>query len=1761
MKRIYILFLIFVLSILTANAQTVSESTAHSRAEAFFATQAANAPGRGNSAPSASLTLAYTSQGNGNTRFYVYNRGENEGYVIMGGDEQAKEILAYVPQGHFVYDSLPDNMKWWLGQYEQEIDTAIIRSSHAPKRTIQKSPNRSSVANARQDIPDMITTKWNQGAPFNSMIPTTPSGLQFPSGCVPTALAQIMKYWNYPQVGSGSNSYVMSGDEGDITFSADFGNTTYDWVNMIDDYSGQYTEQQALAVGQLMYHIGVALEVMYNFDGTGYGDWQSGDFEHDHHMVKILKDNFHYNSKMRRVNRNMWKDEDWKDLIYSELLAGRPVYYSATKNVGHAFICHGYSNSLDMFSINWGWGGYMDGYFSLSGTDALDGYNILHSIIVGMCPDSIVLSTPLVGDTIQVDNLNYIVRNTIDKKVGCSQTYLSSEISELHMPTQVTYFGETYDVTYIERYAFNNAFLLHSLFLPSTIETLAESAFYNSGIDSITVPDKVKKLSIDCFADCKNLQKVEMDSVEEIGAFCFERCYSLREVIIPDKVTYLHSYTFENCRSLTTVTLPSGFLKIANGVFEGCPLMKMYCYCDVPDCIEGIDPFEGVRTIEEGVLYVPSQYIDNYRSSTYWSRWGRILPIEDAQTDHVGEIITRDGLTFLLGYESATLIKSGVVNSDTLRIPAEIIVGTDTFALRTIAAEAFSGNGFSGHVEIPEGVVSIEQWAFVNCDATSITLPKSLRRIGDVAIANMGNLRSLRIPGDIEYMGQAAFAGNANVEELIIEEGITKLSERCFGGYKALKSVILPHSLTHIDYGTFRECNSLKEMYILSPQILSRYFDLHEIFFTVGEPEDFDENQSDGTLYLPANLTESQREHYTNDLPWSLWGNVHTITNPIGILLAEDTIHTSKNIIGRIYPELIPSNASVKEFIYSSTDESVVKVNELGEYVAIGNGEADIVVSSYVQNNISTRSHIIVEGARPIMPDSIECILYEPFKFDYTSYQFNFRHNWVLATGLNGGEWWNRPELYNAEHNLISDTLSFSGGDLYLSILTDHPIGITIGGESRTIYRSREINDVNFDASQRIVYLFKDVPANPVVKIKTYVSGAVLKELKVWSEQYASDSRQIQYYDYDESLYFSDPAIDSISTSPIPSRPSDFDCSFYTFRGWKLLDGVEESYIAEYDYNYEYAHYNFSASSENTSWGYTMILQAPNCKSDTAIIEANGYYGYIFDHWSDDNTDNPRTIVLDSDTSLLAYFIPGCNIHFYDGSSWQTIGVNVGEMPVYSGPTPTQEGGDCYYYEFTGWWPELSPAIENASYYAQFDLRYYKYNVVFQDYDGTILQQDSVECGNWGYYNGVTPTRPATAQYSFWFTGWSPNPNDMWVNEDKVYMAQYDSIVRPYLITFTNELGNILQQSWVEYGQLPTYNNGEPYKPADAQYTYSFAGWSPSVDVVTGEATYTATFSHTTNSYMVSFVNYDGSTLQSGSINYGVTPTYTGATPTRPATAQYTYTFKGWDKEIVSVVGVETYTAQFDSVVNKYTITFLNEDGTVLQTSEVEYGQVPAYNGAIPTKAATAQYTYTFSDWTPEVVAVTGAATYTATYTSMTNSYLITFANYDGTTLQSGNVNYGVTPAYTGATPIKPATAQYTYTFKGWDKEIVSVVEVETYTAQFDSVVNQYTITVIGENCTITGDGTYDYGTEVTLTVTPDEGYLFVEWSDGLADAIRQIVVTEDATYIARTEMQSIENGWQENSLPGQVQKIFDGTNYYILRGGKRYTLQGAEVK
>ena len=355
-------------------------------------------------------------------------------------------------------------------------------------------------------------------------------------------------------------------------------------------------------------------------------------------------------------------------------------------------------------------------------------------------------------------------------------------------------------------------------------------------------------------------------------------------------------------------------------------------------------------------------------------------------------------------------------------------------------------------------------------------------------------------------------------------------------------------------------------------------------------------------------------------------------------------------------------------------------------------------------------------------------------------------------------------------------------------------------------------------------------------------------------------------------------------------------------------------------------------------------------------------------------------------------------------------------------------------------------------------------------------------------------------------------------------------------------------------------NSGNFTLPAPAEVTgYTFAGWFTALtdgEQVQDNATLTADLTlyaqWTANSYTVTFdANGGEGSMNQQTFTYDVAQALNQNTFTRTG-----YSFTGWNTQAdgsgstyVDKAEVQNLTAEAGANItlyaqwtaNTYIITFVDEDGiTILQSSEVKYGQTPEYNGETPTKESTAEFDYTFAGWTPKIANVTEEATYKATYTETKRSYTVTFVDEDGTELQSSKVEYGETPVYSGNTPTKESTAEFDYAFAGWDPEIAIVTGNATYTATYTATKRSYTLTVaLAEGCEemgeVSGSGSYEYGTVVTLTATAHEGYKFMQWSDGDINATRTIIVEGEVTLTATFEAE----GGSETGLEEQMADTF----------------------
>ena len=514
----------------------------------------------------------------------------------------------------------------------------------------------------------------------------------------------------------------------------------------------------------------------------------------------------------------------------------------------------------------------------------------------------------------------------------------------------------------------------------------------------------------------------------------------------------------------------------------------------------------------------------------------------------------------------------------------------------------------------------------------------------------------------------------------------------------------------------------------------------------------------------------------------------------------------------------------------------------------------------------------------------------------------------------------------------------------------------------------------------------------------------------------------------------------------------------------------------------------------------------------------------------------------------------------WDGTTLSTKYYHYGDTVVIPSATPTRASDNTYTYTFKGWDKEVIACAGSETYTATYNANYIDYTVIFKDEDGTVLSETT-------YHYGDTvavpqaPTKEADKTYTYTFGGWDKTVVKCMGNT--TYTATYNAIYIDYTIIFKNADGTTLSTKTYHYGDKITVPQ-TPTKIADKIYTYTFGGWDKTVVNCDGDATYTATYTPVYIEYTIVFKDYDGKIISSKTYHYGDAITIP-ANPTRNEDVVGSYTFAGWDKTVVNCAGDTTYTATYSVDYTDYTVVFKNYNGTVISTNTYHYGDTVSVPSN-PTKPADQTYTYTFKGWDMAVVNCNGNAVYTATYNANYINYTVIFKNDDGTVLSEKTYHYNDKVTVPN-TPIKAADKTYTYTFAGWDKEVVNCDGNATYTATYNSIYIDYTVIFKDEDGTILSEKTYHYGDKVTVPATPTKvadniyTYAFKSWNKAVVNCAGDAtyIATYTSTYIDYTVIFKNENGTvlstktyhygDKVTAPATPTKVADNTYTYTFAG------------
>lgn len=388
----HFLLLASVLIAMPAWARTLTPAEALHRAQGDVPAKVASA-----SASARLVKTGYTAKQQ--PAYYIFDNAGNKGYMVLAADDVAMPVLGYSESGSINPDDMPENLRGWLENYAAEIAWAAERE--AAGNYIAKDLTKAKASSSRDSwtvIAPLCATKWNQSEPYDLYTPEiTYRGqkMQAATGCVATAMAQLMKYHNYPAKGKGSVTYTWenykdfqnTGDNDpytNVTMSMDFSKVTFAWDQMLDVYGSDYTSANADAVATLMKACGYSVEMSYGPE--------SGAVTAE--VADALKTYFGYDGNTRFYTRAYYDIDTWEEMLYNNLKNVGPVQYSGRNDYGgHSFIVDGYAGN-GFFHLNWGWGGMSDGNFLINALDpdaqgvggSPAGYNQNQGAILGAKP-------------------------------------------------------------------------------------------------------------------------------------------------------------------------------------------------------------------------------------------------------------------------------------------------------------------------------------------------------------------------------------------------------------------------------------------------------------------------------------------------------------------------------------------------------------------------------------------------------------------------------------------------------------------------------------------------------------------------------------------------------------------------------------------------------------------------------------------------------------------------------------------------------------------------------------------------------------------------------------------------------------------------------------------------------------------------------------------------------------------------------------------------------------------------------------------------------------------------------------------------------------------------------------------------------------------------------------------------------------------------------------------------------------------------------
>jgi len=664
--------------------------------------------------------------------YYIFDRPEGGIVIVADDDAIGRTVLGYTDKGSFDGEDLPAGLQDWLDQIGVLMDAV---HEGKIKRTEVRRKAGKAVVHA------LICTKWNQRIPYYNMCPLS-GATRCLTGCVATAMAQVMKYWEWPKHGYGAVEYHDDGCG--QTLNTDLSSSNYDWKNMLDEYSADnYTSTQARAVATLMRDCGYAVRMHYTPNESSASI-----------SAHTMQTYFHYSPVAKDRYVNDYPEDMWHDFIRQDLLAKRPVLYSGLGQAGgHEFILDGFDDA-DYYHVNWGWGGYQDGWFML--TD-LNGYNddqwMINNLVPDYGDDSPFAYTLSPDGILTIEGMGIVPANF---QLDTAQEY--EQVRKLVLKKGVTGIAENFGngTKDGEQYNFSN---LEELVLPEGLLYIGRRAFMGANkLTSVQLPSTLINMNYAFYA-CTSLKSLHLpkdlngfsDYLPNLAELTLDEASPLFSVV--DNVLYS-----KNLKYLTYIPWGVERITIAETTEE---ILDPYLfYLGTPI----LSKCMGAPSLHQDILGDPSYFIRDrgyvfvpYGSSGY-DEWEKVLRSGwNIMTYTDIGYIPETKITWALDTDMLTISgwgehAFGEQNAPYYENRNEIQKLVVDEGVLSLYRKGFNGYGNLKDVELPSTLSYIGSYCFSYAAISAITsYAMQAPSLGDGAFMGMPRNGTLYVPVGADY--------------------------------------------------------------------------------------------------------------------------------------------------------------------------------------------------------------------------------------------------------------------------------------------------------------------------------------------------------------------------------------------------------------------------------------------------------------------------------------------------------------------------------------------------------------------------------------------------------------------------------------------------------------------------------------------------------------------------------------------------------------------------------------------------------------------------------------------------------------------------------------------------------------------------------------------------------------------------------------------------------------------------------------------------